>query len=244
VTNRAVTTERLLALVAATEETVGIRTALMASYEIPRALFSALPASPVKKTDHLGCLIYYGFELGRMSRRKRVTMDVDAVVERWRKVIVGMCMAHDKDEADRHEAAVEDCLSPILAAPIKQVREFYPKLLAALKNDPAVPFLVWRSYEVWIDMVISKAPDEDIKQLKTDLAKEIVDLVEGDVRDQLPQAMVRALQWRSAETLEKVKSTVIEEQEKGNKPRLRGRESCLFLEVGGTEDNPAVCVQI
>lgn len=230
--------------VARLEAPVGLRTALIVSYDVPRAFFATLPNSAAKKLDTLGCMIYYGIELGYMGRKKRTLMDVDMLVERWRKVVVGMCTAHDKDEADRQEAAIEECLTPILAAPIKQIREFYPKLLAALKNDPAVPFLVWRSYEVWVDIVISKAPDEDIKQLKTALAKEIVDMVEPDVRDQLPEAMIRALQWRAPETLEEVKATVVEEQKKGNKARLRGRESCLFLEVGGTEHVPAVTVQI
>jgi hypothetical protein len=226
------------------EPSVGIRTALICSYDIPRSFFRVIPGWPVKQLDKLGCMIYYAHELGYTGRRKRTVMDVDAVVAGWRKAVVGLVTAHDKDEADRQEAAIDNCLTPILSAPIKQVREFYPKLLAALKADPAVPFLVWRSFEIWVDMIISKATDEDIKQLKTDLAKEIVALVEGDVRDQLPQAMVRALQWRSADTLESVKEAVIEGQKKGEKVRLRGRESCLFIEVGGTEENPEVCVQI
>lgn len=230
--------------IATGEAHLGVRTALLTSYDVPRAFFATLPNSPAKKLSSLGCMIYYSTELGYMGRKKRKLMDVDVMVERWRKVVVGMCVAHDKDEADRYEAAIEECLTPILAASMKQVREFYPKLMTALKNDPAVPYLVWRSYEVWVNMVIAKAPDEAIKRLKTDLAKEIVDLVEADIRDQLPQAMIRALQWRDPGKLEEVKATVIEEQQKGNKPRLRGRESCLFLEVGGTEHNPAVQVQI
>jgi hypothetical protein len=233
-----------VATVAAREEhDVGVRTILICSYEIPRAFFQSLPSSPVTKLDHLGCLIYYGLELGRMSRRRRTPVNVDELVERWRKVVVGLCTAHDKDEADRNEAAIDECLTPILSAPIKQVREFYPKLLKALKDDPTVPFLVWRSYEVWTEMM-SKARDEDIKQLKTDLAKEIVKMAEPDIRDQLPQAMVSALQWRSAEKLEEMKTVVEQEQAAGKKVRLKGRESCLFIEAGGTEEHPAVQVQL
>ncbi len=171
-------------------------------------------------------------------------MDVDKLVEAWHKTVVGLAVAHDKDEADRYEAAIEQCLMPILSAPIKQIREFYPKLLKSLKEDPSVPFLVWRSYEIWVDQVLSKAPDEGVKQLKTDLAKEITALVEQDVKDQIPDALIRALQWRSAETLAEVKDAVVEAKAKGQKPRLKGRESCLFLEVGGTEEEPKACVQI
>lgn len=166
-------------------------------------------------------------------------MEVDEMVKRWHRVVLGLAMAHDKDAADRHEAAVEECLQPILAAPVKQLREFAPKLLAALKGDPQCPFIIWRAYEVWVDM-IKEAPNDGIKELKKDLARQIVEMVEEDVKPQVGEAMVRALMWRSPEALEKVKASV----EKGNKPRLRGRESCLFLELGGTEQEPEVCVQL
>ena len=56
--------------------------------------------------------------------------------------------------------------------------------------------------------------------------------------------MVRALQWRSPETLASMKTTVQAEHAAGKSVRLRGRESCLFLEAGGTEEEPAVCVQL
>ena len=178
------------------------------------------------------------------ERRGRKPMNVDALVEEWATVVTGMAVAHDKDESDRYEAAIEKCLVPILSAPIKQVREFYPKLLAKLKSNPQVPFLVWRSYEIWVDQVLSKAPDEGIKALKTELAREIAEMVEQDVKDQIPEALIRALQWRNAETLVEVKDAVVKEKASGRPVRLRGRESCLFLEVGGTEQEPKVCVQI
>jgi hypothetical protein len=223
---------------------VGIRSALIASYDVPRGFYKVVGTGAASKLDKLGCLIYYAHELGYVGRSRRTPMDVDGLVERWHKVVVGLATAHDKDEADRYEAAIEECLVPILAAPIKQVREFYPKLLKAIKADPTVPFLVWRSYEIWVDMVLSKCKDEDIKQLKTDLAKEITELVEQDVKDQIPEQLIRALQWRSGETLEEVKEAVIREKAKGNKVKLRGKESCLFMCVGGTPENPDVCVQI
>lgn len=226
------------------KERVGIRTALIGSYEIPRLFFSSLPGGPGKRLNELGCSIYYGLEMGYMGRKKRTLMDVDGLVERWAKVMTGLCTAHDKDEADRYEAAIEECLTPILAAPIRQVREFYPKLLKALKSNPQIPFLVWRSYEVWIDMVLSKCPDEGIKELKVQLAKEITELVEQDVKDQIPDQLIRALMWRPEGTLQQVKEAVVEAKGNGQKVRLRGRESCLFMEVGGSEDVPKVCVQI
>ena len=212
---------------------------------VPRLFFTRVPKlSPVKRAEELGVLMWYSSQCRRTGHTKRTPMDVDALVERWAKVITGLATAHDKDEADRYEAAIEECLTPILAAPIKQVRAFYPKLAARLKNDPNIPFLVWRGYEIWIEQILSKAGDEEIKQLKTDLAREITELVEQDVKDQIPDQLIRALQWRLPETLEKVKAEVVKAKEHGEPVRLRGRESCLFMEVGGEDGDPAVCVQI
>lgn len=222
----------------------GIRTLLIASYEIPRQFYSVVRKSAVKHASNLGLLVWYADHCGYTARKKRTPMDVDKLVNEWKTVVTGLAVAHDKDEADRYEAAIEKCLVPILAAPIKQVREFYPKLLKALKDDPKVPFLVWRSYEIWVGQILSKAPDEAVKQLKTDLAKQITEMVEQDVKDQIPEALMRALQWRSGDTLEEVKAAVEETKKNGDKVRLRGRESCLFMEVGGTEDEPKACVQI
>lgn len=224
----------------------GLRTEVIGSYEIPRWFYTQVRTkiSATQKLSTLGLLIWYACKIGYTGHKKRTPMNVDALVQEWKTVVTGLAVAHDKDEADHYEAAIEKCLVPILSAPIKQVREFYPKLLAALKNDPKVPFLVWRAYEIWVDQVISKAADEDIKVLKTDLAKEITEMVEQDVKDQIPEALMRALQWRNAETLAKVKDAVVETKKKGGKVRLRGRESCLFMEVGGTEDEPKACVQI
>ena len=222
----------------------GIRSELISSYEIPRMFYKNVRHSAARELGQLGCLVWYGMKCGIMGRTKRTKMDVDALVSRWSTVITMLATAHDKDTADRYEAAIEECLAPILTAPIAQVREFYPKLLQSLKENPSVPFLVWRSFEIWVDQILSKAPDEAVKQLKTELAKEISDLVEQEVKDQIPEALIRALQWRSPDTLQEVKDAVVEEKAAGRKPRLRGRESCLFLEVGGTEDEPRVCVQI
>jgi hypothetical protein len=221
----------------------GIRTELICSYDIPRFFYSTVHGlSPVKRADEIGLLLWYGVGCRRMGRKKRTEMNVDGLVEKWADVLTGLATAHDKDTADRYEAAIEECLTPLLAAPIKQIREFYPKLLKALKSNPQVPFLVWRGYEIWIDQILSKAPDEDVKELKTKLAKEITDMVEQDVKDQIPEALIRALQWRSGETLEEVKAVVIKEKAKGNKVRLRGKESCLFMYAGEGENE--VCVQI
>lgn len=224
----------------------GIRTEILGAYALGRWFLEyangilKMP-SPTKHASSLGVLVWYGEKV--KSRRKRNCMKVDEVVANWKDLIVRLTLAHDKDEADAAEADVERCLTPILTAPVKQLREFAPKLLAALKAEKQIPYIVWRAYEVWA-VQMEKAPDEDVKELKRDLAKDIADMVEEDVKAQLPDALIRALMWRSPKKLEEVKQVVEEEKAAGRSVRLKGRESCLFLEAGGTEDEPKVCVQI
>jgi hypothetical protein len=57
------------------------------------------------------------------------------------------------------------------------------------------------------------------------------------VHADLKEALVGALQWRSEEQLKKIEEGV----RSGAKPRLRGKESCLFLVVNeGTQDEAQV----
>lgn len=238
-----------LSMLALESNRVGIRTLLLSAYEIPRIFYAAdglasiMPGSAAQRIRDLGCMLFYGDEHPHTGRRKRPPMNIDEMVKNWHTAVVGLAVAHDKDSVDRFEASIEQCLTPILTAPIKQLREFAPRLLESLRADPAVPYLVWRAYEVWVEQM-NDAPDEEVIELKRGLAKDIVDMVEEDSKAQLPEAMIRALMWRSPEKLGKVRQVVAEEKAAGRKTRLKGRESCLFLEAGGTENAPAVCVQV
>lgn len=163
-------------------------------------------------------------------------MKVDELVEQWIEAVVGMCLAHDKDEYDANDAKADELLGPLLAAPVKQVREFYHKLAARMRSDKRVPMLVWMGFEAWGETMVKDAPDEGVKRLKNKLAAEIAELVEEPIRDQIPKAIERALRWRDPETLQAVKETL----ESGVKPKLRGRESCLFLEAGRGKNKVSV----
>lgn len=228
---------------------MGVRTLFLASHEFAISMYTFNPSKrdyglPRQVAAEVACYLFYADQNPHTGRKPRPPMeDLDAFALRWKTLILRLSTAHDKDEADRAEAEVETCLSPILRMPVRQLRELAPKILALLKADPLVPWLIWRAYEIWVEQM-SKAPDEDVKELKTDLAREITDMVEADIAPQLPDALVRALQWRSPEMLTQVKEAIVREKASGNKPRLRGRESCLFLEVGGTESRPEVCIQI
>jgi len=226
---------------------LGVRTLALSSYDVGAFFYGQFAPSfrkwpsPVHEIRELGCICFYATE--HPSRKPRVKMKVAELVEKWRVAVVALAVAHDKDEADRAEASMEDLLTPILAAPCDQIRQFAALLAMQLKNDPGVPYLVWRAFEVW-QVQMDKAPDEAVKELKEGLAREIVEMVEGDAKAQLPEAMVRALMWRSPEKLTEVKEVVASEKAAGRGVRLKGRESCLFLEAGGTEEEPAVCVQV
>jgi hypothetical protein len=209
----------------------GVRSAVMMSLDSGKFMFlgwrAAKTKSPVERITSLGFILRYGMTNG-MGTKRRTPMDVDGLVKKWVDAIVGMCLAHDKDKYDAEDAKADELLGPLLAAPVAQVREFYPKLLEAMKADERVPMLVWMGYEVWGEAAVKDAPDEGIKRLKNKLAQDIADLVEEPIRDQIPGAIKRALRWRDPGTLKAVK----EKLESGAKPRLRGRESCLFLEAG------------
>lgn len=227
---------------------LGVRTWTLCAYNFGSHLFAFRSdnkwfPSPVHVIRELGCYCLYTHENPRTGRKKKKPMDIEKMANAWRDLVVGLTLAHDKDDADRYEASVDDLLTPFLSAPVAQIRQFAPRLVEILKADKRVPYLVWRAYELYVETLLA-AKDEAVIQLKSELAEEIARMVESDVQDQIVPAMVRALQWRDPEKLEQVKKVVEDEKAAGRKVRLRGRESCLFLEAGGTEESPAVCVQV
>lgn len=165
------------------------------------------------------------------SRKRRTPMHVADMVTRWVPIIRGLATAHDKAPLDQCEFEMEEHLNPLLTAPVKQIREFYEQLVIALKADPTIPFFVWAWFESWGEVILKRAPDGEVKELKSALAAEIATMVEAQVQPDLKQAIAAALQWRSPESLEKVKAAVAT----GGKARMVGRESCLFLEVETTD---------
>jgi hypothetical protein len=184
-----------------------------------------LPKSPVKRISDLGTILRITMS-GFFGRSKRKSMNVTDLVDKWVEAVAGMCLAHDKDTYDAHDSRADELLTPLLAAPIAQVREFYFALLEKMKTDTRVPFLVWISFEAWGEAVVKNAPDEGVKRLKRKLASDIADLVEVPVAQQMPEAIKRALMWRDEDTLKEVKAAL----ENGAKPKIVGRQSCLFLE--------------
>lgn len=179
-----------------------------------------------KHADNLRMLMAYAVE--HHSRSRRTPMDVPAMVAAWVPIIRGLGAAHSKEGLDRCEFEMERHMTPLLAAPVKQLREFYAGLVDALKADPLVPFFVWSMFDAYHEVIVKKASDAEALELKKDLAQEIADLVEADVRPDIGKAIAAALQWRHPEQLEQVRKAV----KGGAKPRLVGKESCLFLQVG------------
>lgn len=212
----------------------GIRTAVLAAWDA--AAWLGRYKGPDRKMTFLGHLLRYAFV--HPSRKGRTTMDIPGMVSKWLEAIVGMSRAHSKDEYDAHDARTDELMGPLLAAPVAQLRTFYAQLLEKLQNDERVPMLVWIGFQAWGEVMVKDAPDEGVKRLKNQLAREIAHLVEQDIRDQIPQAIQRALRWRDPETLQQVKETL----QAGAKPKLRGRESCLFLEAG--RGKKKVCVML
>lgn len=184
------------------------------------------------KDEWLRRLSFLAYACEHPSRRKRTPMDVEKMVETWLPLIVKLATAHDIDERDAASSQLDEFLTPIIAAPVAQIREFYRELVRRMKADPAVPWAVWRLFEFWGSNVLDKIDKEEVIGLKTELAKRIAE----NAYSQIPaqdwiESMVGALQWRHPEKLKQIDEAIAG----GAKPRVKGKESCLFLEVAGAQ---------
>jgi len=221
-----------LDLVQTSTVTLGVRSAAMAAWDVV-SLGRQIQDRPWLTGERgrrtwceIRSLCAYAVEV--WSRRRRTPMDVRKMVALWVPIVKGLATAHSKEELDHCEFELDRCLAPLLTAPVRQIREFYVALVQALKTDPAVPFFVWSAFDAWHEVILKRAPDEDVVRLKKALAGEIAALVEEDVRPDIGSAIRGALQWRPAQQLEQVRDAL----KGGAKPKLVGRESCLFLQVG------------
>lgn len=205
----------------------GIRSELIDSSQIGQWLYDS--GGPPNKMSGIGALLWYGVQHPGTKRKKPV--NVDKLIKKWVPVVTGLATAHDKEALDDYESQIDELLSPLLTAPVAQLREFAPKLVAALKAEPLVPFLVWRAFEVWIERQVMPAKDEGVIALKKHLATEIAELVEPQIQGDLVQALIGALQWRSEGTLKEIKKALKAGGEAEAKPKMVGRQSCLFLTV-------------
>ena len=212
-------------------EKIGLRSWLLDTPEIVGQMVSRNMA---RRLSNVTSLLMYAIE--NPARKRRTPMDVSEVVARWRQVITAYCTAHSKEDFDQADYQMDELFGPLLTAPVKQLREFYPALVAALKDDPSVPMIVWETFEIWGKTILDKAKDEEVIQLKADLAREIAQMVEQEVQPGIMEAIAGALKWRSPEQLGEIKTAL----EAGAKPKLVGRQSCLYLCVGEGESEVKV----
>lgn len=182
------------------------------------------------------CLIAYGCE--RPSRGiRRIPVDVETMVVKWKEQIIKLAVAHDVDEKDTASSKLDELLTPLIGAPVAQIRTFYRRLTDELKADKAVPWAVWRMFDYYGANVLDKITAEKELELKKELAAKIAQhsIKEIPMEDWI-QSMVGALMWRDSEKLEAIDAAL----EAGAKPRVKGKESCLFLQVGEGENAPEV----
>lgn len=164
------------------------------------------------------------------KRRKPVDNLMD-FAKQWKEVLVKLTMSHTKEGIDQADYKMDDLFNGLIAMPVKQVRGFYDLLLAELKSDENVPYFIWKTIEAWKEKAVGVSQETEAKMLQAELAGELANILEPDLKPQLKQALADSLKWKSPEVLEKIRGVV----STGNRPSLRGRESCLFLEVGGEE---------
>jgi len=201
----------------------GVRTLVLCLYELGK--FGLLKGPVGRKIDDWGCLLQYTNK--NPGTRRKTPVNVKALVKAWVEAVLGMTLAHEKKKLDEWEYSLNELLTPLLTAPVKQVREFYHELCVALQANKKVPFFVWQLFASW-GKYLDDAPDEGVIELKKEIAGRIARLVEPDVTPQLAEVIANALQWRDPKTLKKIEKAA----KSGQKARLTGKESCLFLCVG------------
>lgn len=178
----------------------------------------------------LGC--YLTEQTCHPTRKRRKPVDnLSDFAKQWKEVMVKLTMSHTKEGIDQADYKMDDLFNGLIAMPVKQVREFYDLLLAELKSDENVPYFIWKTIEAWKEKAVGVSQETEAKMLQAELAGELAHILEPDLKPQLKQALADSLKWKSPEVLEKIRGAV----STGNRPSLRGRESCLFLEVDGNE---------
>jgi len=182
------------------------------------------------KAYELGSALTYQTCHPTRKRRKPVDNFTD-FAKQWKEVLVKLSMSHTKEDIDRADYKMDDLFNGLMAMPVKQVREFYDLLLAELKSDENVPYFIWKTIEAWKEKAVGVSQETEAKMLQAELAGELANILEPDLKPQLKQALADSLKWKSPEVLEKIRGAV----STGNRPSLKGRESCLFLEVGEEE---------
>lgn len=177
-------------------------------------------------------LSFLAYACEHQSRRKRVPVDVQEMVGKWTPLVKQLALAHDVDEKDLASSTLDDLLKEVITAPVKQIREFYRELTAALKKDKTVPWALWKLFDFWGENVLDKLETEQEMTLRGELAQQIAErsIEKIPVKDWV-DSMIGSLMWRSPEKLEQIKASL----DQGHQPRVRGKESCLFLAVGEAE---------
>lgn len=170
-------------------------------------------------------LMHYG--TGKIwSRKRRTSVNVPKMIEDWKAVVVVLATAHDKDAIDAAEFKMDELLTPLLGAPIAELRAFYEGLTTALREDKSIPFFLWSTFNAWGKGVLDKCEAKpELKQLRKRRANEIAEMVDEDIKPDITKAVAGALMWRDPESLKEIRADL----KAGAKPRLQGKESCLFL---------------
>jgi hypothetical protein len=182
----------------------------------------------------LKTIVLYEFvHPGRRKKAKVTETELEQLAAGWVEMMAGLITAHTREEYERHDYKTTDMFTPILSIPVAQLRIFARHLVLRLEADPRIPYNVWTAYKALIEAQVVNAQDAEVIELKTALARQIAEMVEMEVQPQLLDALTNALKWRDPEKLEKIAAVVA----KPDRPpaKLTGRESCLFLEVGGEQ---------
>jgi len=106
--------------------------------------------------------------------------------------------------------------------------KYFKIIMEIMDNDPTCPFFIKKSFKAFpFEPEKTKIPTKEDEEL----AEKIISAVNPKVERKTPdvyRALVDAIKWRGKEELEKTYKAVMKTPKE--KRKLRGRESCLFIE--------------
>lgn len=178
------------------------------------------------KFRDMDILMHYGTCTVVSKGKRRTPLDVKKSIDDWMAAILVLATTHEKEDIDKAEFKMDELLTPMLTAPVAQLREFHQGLTVALREDKRIPFFMWSTFNAWSKNILDQCEGvPELKRLRKKLANEIAEMVDEEVKPDIAKAIAGALQWRDPETLKDIKADL----KAGAKPRLQGKESCLFL---------------
>ncbi len=148
-------------------------------------------------------------------------------IDKYYDVLRGMLASPEPGMWDQYEYQSQQMIS-ILSA--KKIEVFKACLQEKMDSDPTCPYFLKKMFVNTIG-----GPQRLPTNNDEEIAEEIMDMVCPGLQNERPEvfrALVDSLKWRGQEDLQRTLSNV--KKTAPEKRKLRGRESCVFIETDET----------